>query len=433
VSKLETFAVTRRTLLLNGGRLGGAAMLAGLGLSGRLGVAAAADAVTLDFPFLWTGPEGDALLKVVDTFNTSQSGIKVNGVSNPDQQRQLAAMSGSKGFDISDSFGGNVGAWASKGILEPLDDRIKKDNYDLTDFVPAALDQQKYDGKLYALPIAAITTALLYNEALLTEAGIAGPPKTTSELADAIAKLTKVDSNGNITQLGLNQPSLSDFAFLFGGEWANDKGEPTPDNPGNIAALNFWVDTVVKKYGVDQIKKFQSGFGEYASPQNPFYTGKVAMTIDGAWQIQFIKEYAPQLKWGAGMLPYVDDKPELAGVSPLTTGMFFIPRNSKHSDEAWTFLKYLVDKPAMLDFTLALANLPARLSLLDDPKVTALPNVDVWLEALRSPNLKSFPNASWAAEYQNELTSSLDAVTNLKKTPEEAMAELAKKMKQIAG
>ena len=129
----------------------------------------------------------------------------------------------------------------AQGILEPLDDRIKQDGYDLSDFVPAALDQQRYDGKLYALPITALTTALLYNEDLLAEAGIA-PPKTTSELAEAIAKLTKVDSNGNITQLGLNQPSLADFAFQFGGQWANDKGEPTPDDPGNIAALNFVMD-----------------------------------------------------------------------------------------------------------------------------------------------------------------------------------------------
>lgn len=431
MNRIGRIAVTRRTLLHKGALLGGASALAGLGMTGRAGLASAASSVSLDFPFLWTGPEGDALMKVVDGFNASQSDIKVRGASNPDQQRQLAAMSGSKGFDISDSFGGNIGAWASKGILEPLDDRIKQDGYDLSDFVPAALDQQRYDGKLYALPITALTTALLYNEDLLTEAGIA-PPKTTSELAEAIAKLTKVDSNGNITQLGLNQPSLADFAFQFGGQWANDKGEPTPDDPGNIAALNFWVDNVVKKYGVDQIKKFQSGFGEYASPQNPFYTGKVAMTIDGSWQTRFTQEYAPKLKWGAAQQPVVDDRPELAGTAPLTTGMFFIPRNSGHKDAAWTFLKYLEDKQPLLDFTVALGNLPSRLSLLSASEFQSLPNIQVWLDSLRSPNLKSFPNASWGAEYQNELTSSLDAIINLKKTPQEAMDALAKKMKQIA-
>src|SRR6266566_1743820 len=158
--------------------------------------------VTINFPYLWGGPEAQALEKVVSDYNASQNGITVKGVSSPDFQKQLASMSGSNGFDISDNFGSTVGSWASKGILEPLDDYMKADGFDTTAFVPTAHQSNQYQGKTYALPIAVHTLLLMYNKKLFADAGIANPPMTMSELQADIVKLTKVAS-GNITQLGM--------------------------------------------------------------------------------------------------------------------------------------------------------------------------------------------------------------------------------------
>ena len=386
--------------------------------------------MTLRFSYLWTGPEAKALERLIAKFNESQDRILVQGVSNPDTQKQLAQMSSSSGFDISDNFGSVVGSWASKGIIRPLDEYIQGDKYDLSDFVPAALDNMKYEGRIYALPITVHTLLLLYNKQLLQAAGLQDPPSTVSELATAIERLTKLDPKGNIQQLGLGLPSYLAFVYPFGGSWVNAQGEPWPDNPANVRAISFVVDHIIKKYGVEAIKRFQSGFGEYASPQNPFYVGKLAMTIDGEWQAQFIREYAPDLEWAAVPLPYLDGKPELKGSTEISTSMFFIPSNSRHPEEAWEFLKYLVSREAMLEFAYALANLPARRSLLDNSKFGQIPGFKPWLESLRSPNLHFFPNAAWAAEYQTELTSAFDKINNLKASPAEAMAEVARKMRQ---
>ena len=141
--------------------------------------AAPAEKVTVNFPYLWSGPEGAALEKVISAYNASQNGITVKGVSSPDFQKQLASMSGSNGFDISDNFGSTVGSWASKGILEPLDDYMKADGFDTTAFVPTALQSNQYQGKTYALPIAVHTLLLMYNKKLFADAGIANPPMTT--------------------------------------------------------------------------------------------------------------------------------------------------------------------------------------------------------------------------------------------------------------
>ena len=57
----------------------------------------------------------------------------------------------------------------------------------------------KYQGKLYALPIAVQEYKLLYNRDLFSAAGISAPPATMDEFATDISKLTKQDSSGTIT------------------------------------------------------------------------------------------------------------------------------------------------------------------------------------------------------------------------------------------
>lgn len=388
--------------------------------------AAPAEKVTVNFPYLWSGPEGAALEKVIGAFNSSQNAIMVKGVSSPDFQKQLASMSGSNGFDISDNFGSTVGSWASKGILEPLDDYMKADGFDTAAFVPTALQSNQYQGKTYALPIAVHTLLLMYNKKLFSDAGIAGPPTTMSELQADIVKLTKATS-GNITQLGLRSPDYITLAYAFGGKWYDDQGNVTPDDAGNLAALHFWVDNVVKKYGADAIKKFESGYGEYASAQNPFYTGKVAMTLDGEWQPVFIKQYAPNLDWGVVAIPYPDNQQNLAGATQLTSSMFFIPKNAPHKQEAWTFLKYLTGPDAMKEFSRALGNLPARTSLLGDPVYNDLPQFNVWLDSLKSPNLRIFASLPSTAAYQKDLGDEFQLIANLQDTPEAGMAKVKAK------
>jgi multiple sugar transport system substrate-binding protein len=41
--------------------------------------------------------------------------------------------------------------FADQGDMVPLDDYIKRDKYDLNDYIPVSLDQYRWKGKLYAL------------------------------------------------------------------------------------------------------------------------------------------------------------------------------------------------------------------------------------------------------------------------------------------
>jgi multiple sugar transport system substrate-binding protein len=263
--------------------------------------ASAQDKTEITFSYLWGGAEAQALEGIIADFNASQDKIVVKGVSSPDGTKQLASMSSANGaFDISDNFGGNVGAWASKGILAPLDDL----GLDTTDFVPAALAQVTYDGKLYSVPIAVHDYQLIYNKKLLADAGVE-PPKTMDDLAAAIKATTKVDASGNITQIGLGSAylplTMEMFGNAFGGDW-NAGGKPTPNDPNTIKGVNFYVDNVITPYGAGAVNKFIAGYGPYMSPQDPFATGKMAMVIDGEWRSASLGA-VKGLDWGVTAIP----------------------------------------------------------------------------------------------------------------------------------
>ncbi|GAB2530340.1 ABC transporter substrate-binding protein [Paramicrobacterium agarici] len=405
-------------------RLGAVAIAAtaALTLAGCSGGGNSDGPTTIKFSYLWSGPEAEVLESIIEDFNDSQDAIVVKGVSSPDQQKQLTSMSSSNGsFDISDNFGENVGSWASKGVLAPLDEYIESASIDLDDFAPAALEQMKHDGQTYALPIAVHSFQLLYNKTLLDEAGVE-PPTTMDELADAIEKLTITDDSGKITQLGIGDANttttLTTLGFAFGGAWSDDDG-PTPTDPGNVEAVDWWQKNVVELVGADNLADFKAGEGQYLSAEDSFFSGKVAMIIDGEWRAASASEVAPDLDWGVTAIPAAS--PKLENSTQVTSSTLFIPTNSKHKDEAATFLSYLLSPEVMEKFSLTLGNLPARTSLLDSDAYKDLPNFEVWANALTSPNAQSLASAPYSAEYSTDLGNAFDDVVRGKSTAEKAL------------
>ncbi|WP_084344794.1 ABC transporter substrate-binding protein [Microbacterium resistens] len=398
-------------------------------LAGCSGGDAGADGKTeITFSYLWGGEEAKALEEIIADFNASQDEIVVKGVSSPDTQKQLTSMSSSKGsFDISDNFGNSVGAWASKGILAPLDDAIAAEKIDVDDFVPSAMEQMTYEGKTYALPIAIHSFQLLYNKTLLDEAGIT-PPTTMDELAAAAKALTKVEG-GRITQLGLgsanDSTTLTTLGFAFGGSWDGADG-PTPAEPGNLQALEWYQQNVVEPVGADKMAAFVSGQGEYLSAQDPFFSGRVAMIIDGEWRSASAAKVAPELDWGVAAIPAAT--PALAGSTQVTSSTLFIPANSQHKEEAATFLAYLVGEEPMEKFSLALGNLPARTSLAGSDAYSDLKDFSVWADAASSPNARSLASKPYSAEYATDLATAFDEVVRLTATPEKAIATVESRM-----
>lgn len=391
----------------------------------------AKDKTPVSFWYLWGGAEGENVEKLIAEFNASQDLYEVKGLSVPDVQKVVVGISSGDGPDITDNFSNNTASYAEKGMLEPLDEYIKKDNYDLSDFVPAALEGGKYDGKQYALPINVNFNLLFYNKKLFADAGIAEPPKTADELLADAVKLTKVNADKTIDTLGFPDFPLiyytTGMSMAFGGSFISDDGKTlTPDNPGTVEAIKLMQD-YRNQFGVGNVVKFNAA-AKYMDATDPMFLGKQAMRIDGPWFGNTVKNVLKKdLDYGVAPLPGPAGHPELAGGGEVSSSTFFIPSNAKNKDGAWAFMSWLMSKEGMTKFNSMFANLPARTSVYDDPALQSIQDFKAFADAAKSPNLKAFPVFSGQTEYGKLINDEFELAVGGKQTAEEAVKHMKDK------
>ena len=92
--------------------------------------------------------------------------------------------------------------YAPKGALAPIDEFMEEDAVDTSIFYEPALGEMEVDGELYGLPLLVDNRSLLFNQTLLTDAGVTAPTDW-DELKTAAEALT-VKDGGKLTQAGLD-------------------------------------------------------------------------------------------------------------------------------------------------------------------------------------------------------------------------------------
>ncbi len=80
------------------------------------------------------------------------------------------------------------GELAASGILMPLDTLIKRDNYDLSDFHPMAIQSSGYAGSQYGIPVQTTPELLCYRQDVFDAAQLT-PPTTTEALVKVARQL----------------------------------------------------------------------------------------------------------------------------------------------------------------------------------------------------------------------------------------------------
>ena len=90
-------------------------------------------------------------------------------------------------------FGDSVPPLVMQGALLGLNQFIRRDGYDLSDFWPGCLERSTWRGDLYALHTHADTQLVFYNPDLLAAAGVSAPPSdwTWQHLLDRARELTR--------------------------------------------------------------------------------------------------------------------------------------------------------------------------------------------------------------------------------------------------
>jgi ABC-type glycerol-3-phosphate transport system substrate-binding protein len=164
----------------------------------------------------WTPNWGEARARdLVAKFEAANPGITVKleiTVSDGLPTRILTALKSGSAPDLIEAQHGWVAPYAQQGLVLPLDDVMAK--LEAKDFIPASVDYDTWNGKLWGIPYRIETHAIIYNKGMFKAAGL-DPEKPLATWADLVAaakKLTAKNAKGQ-DQYG--------FAITGGGEVGN--------------------------------------------------------------------------------------------------------------------------------------------------------------------------------------------------------------------
>jgi multiple sugar transport system substrate-binding protein len=319
--------------------------------------------------------------KVVAAFNASHPNIKVTfEVVTYDQANgQLTTeIQSGNGPDIVGPVGiGGANAFHGQWLdLAPL---IAKNNYDLSGFPANVVDIYKLDEGQVGIPFAIYPSALFYKKGMFQEAGLAEPPHKygdqytmpdgtkvdwSYDTAMKVAQLLTVDkANKDATQAGFDPKKIAQWglelqrddlrgmgAYFGSGSLAN--GGKTVQIPDAWkAAWKYYYDAIWKNHVSLTGPQFES---KDINPKDyPFFNGNTAMSENFLWSTYGVADAGDD--WDLAAIPSYNG----TATAAFNADTFRILKGSKHPDEAFTFLTYLLGD-ASKDLLTAYGGFPAR-------------------------------------------------------------------------
>ncbi len=326
---------------------------------------------------------------VVDAFNASHDNIELvleivdNASATEVLNTQIAAgnapdIVGPMGIAGRAAF---PGAWLD---LEPL---IESTGYDLSDFDPAMVDFYLLEGQgQLGLPFGIFPSFIFYNKDLFDEAGLPYPPEEFGapyvdadgnempwdlETLQELSMLLTVDANGNDATSADFDPE-SAVQFGYGTQWTDLRGRCMMfgadtarfvDADGNAIIPDGFEECVQWYHDAMWTNYFHPnapyGGSDILSAGNWFDSGNMAMTHVHLWYATCCTgSVSENAQWGIAVMPEVNGQI----TAKMHADTFAITKNTKHPEEAFEVLTYLIGDAA-LDLLKVYGGLPARLSL----------------------------------------------------------------------
>ncbi len=427
--------LSRRDFLRAAMAAGGAGMLAAL----PAGLVGAQDQAFLNYWTGWSGFEFDVLQGLVDQFNTENPETFINMTTVFGQyDKVLTAIAGGNPPDVvSAVWLREMVGIAARGALTPITEFAARDGIDGSAYFPQLWENWQWNGDLWGLMCTSNSNVLAYAPAALEAAGISAAPTTLAELDEASLKLEKVDSSGNIESVGILPANLRWWGLVFGGTFYDEANRKVTANDPKIVAALDWMASYWSRLGADKIAAFQSGFGDYLSPQNSFFVGKENITQVGEWFIQFQKRFAPDLVMDMMAAP-----PPEGGRANCTTfdgSVFTIPAGVRNPEASWTFIKWLSEDVNMGEFCFNITNIPPKVAPASEDRFISDPRFQLALNLLNGENafgpdkmpVNNFYGARLAEAETSVKNGQMSAQEALDRVTEEVQEELDQTLERL--
>ncbi|MCY7367615.1 MAG: sugar ABC transporter substrate-binding protein [Chamaesiphon sp.] len=299
----------------------------------------------------------DAIAK----FEVANPGIKVHWVDVPwgaMQGKIQAAMGAKTAPDVVNLNPDFAIQLAAKNAWLELDPVLTKG--ESKEYLPSIWQAGTLDGKAFSFPWYLTTNVTIYNKELLTKAGVAKPPTTYQELAQAAKQIKEKTGKYALFTTFVPEDSNDVLESLvqMGVQLVDKQGKAAFNTPAGRAAFQYWVDLyqqgLLPKEALTQ--GHQQGIQLYQA-------GETAMLSAGAPFIETISKNAPQIAKVSAVAPQISGQTGKKGVAVMN---LVIPRSTKMSEAAVKFALFVTNATNQVAFAQASDTLPSNVKAVAD-------------------------------------------------------------------
>lgn len=278
--------------------------------------------------------------------------------------------------------GPTISYYAENQTIIPIDDVWTEE--DKKDFVASTVQQDSYNGHMYAMGPTESSVALYYNKDYLDEAGIPYPSDTDIHQAwtwdqfyENAEKLTTKDHVGTNIIMDKGEGliyALEPFFLEAGAEFVNEDG----------SSADGYVNSEASVKTMEYLNRFiKNGYANIDPVKDEFLNGKAATLLGGSWNVQDLEK--SNLNWGVSYYPVSNDG---KAVSPTGDWSAAITKDSKNPEAAKEVLKWLMNTENIASYADTISKPASRTS--------AYEHMEGWKEGARALFLWQLQNTGVA-------------------------------------
>ncbi len=320
---------------------------------------------------------------------------------------------------------------AASGWISDLSDLFKRDLRER--HLPATIDSNTYEGKVYGVPWFTDAGMLYYRADLLENSGFSEPPRTWEELKEQVEKVRRDSgtSYGYVFQGAEYEGGVVnglEFIWNSGGSVLDPGDEVSVGEPSAVEGLETARSMVADGIAPEAVPSYK----EYES-YTVFLNGDAVFMRN--WPNVYARAADPSLS---------SVEQERIGVAPLPVARAGIPAHSglggwnlmlnaasrDKTEAAWTFIRYLSAVEQQEERALRGGYLPTQKALYENDEILSrVPVITLGKEAIR--NVRSRPASPFYQEMSLAMAERFHTSLAGGVTPERAAALLEDDLRNI--
>ncbi len=322
---------------------------------------------------------------IIAPYEKENPNIKINFV-NADTRKLQVDLAGNLPPDVIDIETKNLPAFASRGAIADVTDRVKTSNVNQSDYSGPDMQKVIFNGKWYAIPWDTAPAVIYYNKKLFDQAGVKYPPSKWgtdgwdwTAFLDTAHKLTSGSGPSQIFGWGPTNWWVywNPWAWANGGDFTDRSGTKiTITDPPFREGWQFYANLILKEKVAPTPSQASIGVSQM------FYTGKIAMMSSGSYFMVGLDK-AMGTDWDIAAYPKAK---QLATRSPADCHC--LAKNGKNQDEAWKMVLWLTGPTGQKNYAKG-GYTPVLKSVLQSDEYLKQ-NPHVHYEAITQPLIEGF-------------------------------------------